>query len=403
MEPSTQPLAGRRVLIVVENLPVPFDRRVWQEANALAAAGAKVSVICPKGQDAQASYELLDGIAIYRHPFPEAGGAWGYLLEYALALFWQFVLAWRVFLTRGFDVLHACNLPDTIFLIGRVFKLFGRRFVFDHHDINPELYEAKFGRRDLFWRLLRRLERATFRTADIAIATNDSYREIAIGRGGLPPEKVFVVRSGPNLARLKPAPAVPAWKRGRRFLIGYVGVIGRQESIEYLLAAMRHIVHTLGRQDIQAALAGDGPDLPRLKALAQAWDLAGYVTFAGRIADRELMCLLSTAEVCVNPDEHNAMNDLSTMNKVLEYMALSKPIVQFALREGRRSAGEASLYARPNDALDLAGKLLELLANPEQRARMGQIGRARIEAELAWSHQAPKLIEAYRCLWPMTP
>ena len=403
MSAPDPPLAGRRILIVVENLPVPFDRRVWQEATALSAAGATVSVICPKGGRAEAGYELLDGIAIYRHPLPQAGGALGYFMEYTLALAWQFALAWRVFLTRGFDALHACNPPDTIFLIGRLFKLFGRRFVFDHHDLSPELYEAKFGRRDLLWRLLSWLERATYRTADIAIATNDSYRAIAMTRGGMAAERVFVVRSGPNLARLKPVPPVPSWKRGRRFLIGYVGVIGRQEGVEYLLRAMRHIVHTAGRQDVQVALAGDGPDLPRLRALAREWGLADYVTFAGRIPDAALLGLLSTAEVCVNPDEHNPMNDLSTMNKVLEYMALSKPIVQFDLKEGRRSAGEASLYARANDALDLAGKLLELLANPEMRAHMGRIGRARIETELAWSHQVPKLIEAYRYLWRIPP
>jgi glycosyltransferase involved in cell wall biosynthesis len=393
---------GRRVLIIVENLPVPFDRRVWQEASALAAAGYKVSVICPVGPGATARYELRDGIAIYRHPLPlEARGRLAYPLEYVAALSWQTLLAWRVFLTRGFDVIHACNPPDTIFFVGGFFKLlFRRKFLFDHHDLCPELYLAKFDRRDAVYRWLLRLERWTFRAADVVIATNESYRRIAIERGGKPPERVFVVRSGPALERMQVRPPKPALKQGRRFLVGYVGVMGRQEGIEYLLRAARHIVHDLGRVDVRFVLVGSGPNLEPLKAMAARLDLADFVAFTGRIPDDELLDVLNTADVCVNPDECNDMNDKSTMNKIMEYMALGKPIVQFELTEGRVSAQDASLYARPNDAVDLARRILELLDDPARRERMGEYGHRRVLDALAWHHQVPHLLAAYAALWP---
>ena len=392
----------RRVLIIVENLPVPFDRRVWQEATTLAGAGYVVSVICPKGKNYERSYEHLDGVHIYRHPLPvEANGALGYALEYALALFWQFVYAWRVYVERGFDVIHACNPPDTIFIIGRLFKLLGKRFVFDHHDINPELYEAKFGRRDFFYRLLCRLERYTFRTADISLATNESYRRIAIERGGMPPERVFVLRSGPDLRRLKRLPPDPTLKTGRQFLVGYVGVMGRQEGIDLLLRAVRYIVHTAKRTDIHFGLVGGGPELDALRRYADELNVGSYVTFTGRVPDDELLRWLNTADVCVNPDVANEMNDKSTMNKIMEYMALGKPIVQFDLTEGRFSAQEASWYARRNDEIDLANKLMALLDAPAERERMGEYGRQRVVNALAWDHEAPKLLHAYDQLYAL--
>ncbi len=390
----------RRVLIIVENLPVPFDRRVWQEATTLAAAGYRVSVICPKGRGFERRRETLDGVAIYRHALPlEAEGALGYALEYSLSLLWQFVLAWRIFFTRGFDAIHACNPPDTIFIVGAVFKLLGKRFLFDHHDINPELYEAKFGRRDFFYRLLCLLERLSFRTADVAIATNESYKRIAVTRGRMPPERVFVVRSGPDLRRMRVVPADAGVKRGRRYLVGYVGVMGRQEGIDYLLRAARHIVHDMQRTDVHFGLVGGGTELAALQAYAAELSVADYVTFTGRVPDAELLRVLNTADVCVNPDVANEMNDKSTMNKIMEYMALGKPIVQFDLTEGRYSAQEASVYARPNDAVDLARKIVALLDAPEERARRGQLGRERVVRELAWTHEAPKLLAAYDVLF----
>jgi glycosyltransferase involved in cell wall biosynthesis len=387
--------------MIVENLPVPFDRRVWSEARTLARAGYEVSVICPKGVGAEATYELLEGVHIHRHPLPlEAKGVLAYPFEYLSALAFELCLAVRVFFTRGLDAIHACNPPDTIFLIGGLFKLLaGTRFVFDHHDINPELYEAKFGRRDLFWRLLAFLERMTFRTADIVIATNGSYRRIAMDRGGVSPSKVFVVRSGPDLARMQVLPPRPELKRGRAHLVGYVGVIGQQEGIDLLLQAVRVMVHDLGRHDVHFGIVGGGPALTDMRLLAQHLGIADYVTFTGRVTDRELLEMLNTADVCVNADRANAMNDKSTMNKVMEYMALGKPIVQFDLTEGRVSAADASLYARPNDPADMAAKILTLIDDPKLRAEMGAMGRTRVIEELSWEHEAPKLLAAYEALF----
>lgn len=388
-----------RVLILVENLPSPFDRRVWQEATTLRDAGYVVSIVCPTGKGCERKFEEIDGIAIWRYDLPlEGAGARGYALEYSVALWRTFFLCWRVLRTRGFDVVHACNPPDLFFLIGGFFKLFGKKFVFDHHDIGPELYEAKFGRRDFFYRLMLRLERWTFRTADVSIATNESYRRIALERGGMAPERVFVVRSGPSLERMQRGPPQPHLRCGRAHLVGYVGVMGRQEGIDLLLQAIRHIVFTLGRSDIQFGLVGGGTSLEAMKALAVELGVAGYVTFTGRVPDREMLALLNTADVCVNPDLANEMNDKSTMNKIMEYMALGKPIVQFDLAEGRFSAQAASLYARNNDSTDLAAKIVQLIDDPARRAEMGRYARERVERELEWRHEAPKLLSAYSSL-----
>ena len=390
----------RKVLFLVENLPSPFDRRVWQEATALDRAGYVVSIICPTGKGCEKHYEEIDGIAIHRYDLPvEASGALGYAVEYGLALFWTFVLSWRVLFTRGFDAIHACNPPDLFFLIGGFFRLLGKKFVFDHHDINPELYEAKFGRRDFFWKLMVWFERLTFATADISLATNESYKRIAIERGGMDPDKVTVVRSGPSLERLKVVPPVRALKNGRRYLVGYVGVMGKQEGIDLLLCAIRQIVDLHGRHDIQFGLVGGGTSLDEMKALAAKLNIEDYVTFTGRVPDEQLLAMLNTADVCVNPDIANEMNDKSTMNKIMEYMALGKPIVQFDLAEGRFSAQGASLYAKRNDPDDLAAKIVELVDDPQRRAEMGALGRARVENELEWKYEAPKLIAAYESLW----
>ena len=401
MRATTPPARARRVLILVENLPSPFDRRVWQEACTLRDAGYVVSIICPTGRGCESRFEALGGIHIYRYRLPlEASGALGYALEYAVALVSSFVLAWRILLTRGFDVVHACNPPDLLFLIGGFFKLLGKKFLFDHHDLGPELYEAKFGRRDLLYRLMLKLEYWTFRAADVSIATNESYRQVAIERGRMPPERVFVVRSGPSLERLKIKPADERLRRGRRFLVGYVGVMGRQEGIDLLLRAAAAIVFELGRRDVHFGLVGGGTSLEEMKGLAARLGIADYVTFTGRVPDRELLAVLNTADVCVNPDIANELNDKSTMNKIMEYMALGKPIVQFDLTEGRRSAREASLYAKRNDVADFAAKIVELLDDPERRAAMGQAGRRRVENELEWRHEAPRLLDAYARLWP---
>lgn len=390
----------RRVLIIVENLPVPFDRRVWQEATALNAAGYSVSIICPTGKGHDKKFEVIDGVFIYRHSLPfEGSGAIGYALEYLSALFWEFLLTSRVFFTRGFDAIHACNPPDFIFVIALFFKIFGKKFLFDHHDINPELYEAKFGRRDFFYRVVVALERWTFKAAKVSIATNNSYKRIAIERGGMDPERVFVVRSGPDLSRLKVLPPIDRLKKGKRFLVGYVGVMGRQEGIDYLLRAARHIVFVSDRHDVHFGLVGGGTELADMMTYAHDLGLDNYVTFTGRVPDQELLEVLNTADVCINPDVANEMNDKSTMNKIMEYMALGKPIVQFDLTEGRFSAQRASLYARRNDEVDMAEKILLLLDDRELREEMGRFGRARVENELEWRYEVPKLLQAYEVLF----
>jgi glycosyltransferase involved in cell wall biosynthesis len=391
---------GRRVLIIVENLPCPFDRRVWQEARTLTAAGYVVSIICPKAPGYEKGFERIDGIDIHRHALPrEADGVLGYALEYSVALAMEFWLSIKVLFGRGFDVIHACNPPDTIFMIGAFYKLFGKKYVFDHHDINPELYEAKFGKRGLGRKLLVALERMSFNTADLVISTNESYRSIAIERGGKNPKDVYVVRSGPDLTRIKQVPANPALKKGRKYLVGYVGVMGKQEGIDLLLQAVQLIVHHLKRTDIHFGLVGGGTELPAMRELAKQLGVSEYVTFTGRAPDAELLEMLNTADICVNPDRANDMNDRSTMNKIMEYMALGKPVVQFDLTEGRVSAGEASWYARPNDVADLAQKMVSLLGDENQRIHMGAVGRERVERELSWQHEAPRLLNVYENLF----
>lgn len=386
-----------RVLIIVENLPSPFDRRVWMEATSLTKAGYEVSIICPKGKGFEKSYEVIEDIHIYRHPMPpEISSVVGYLTEYAAAIFWELYLAHRVWRERGFDIIHICNPPDLLFITAGWFKLIkGCKVIFDHHDINPEMYEAKYGRRDIFYYGLRLVERLTFALADKVISTNESYRQIALSRGGKNPEDVSVVRSGPDLSRFYLVPVNHEYKRNKKYLVGYVGVMGEPEGIEYLLESIRYIVWDQKRQDIHFMLIGSGPMLEELQDLAVKLEITEFVEFTGRIPDQELLTRLSTCDVCVNPDKKMPYNDKSTMNKIMEYMALGKPIVQFDLIEGKNSAQEASVYAQGNNAIDFANKILELLADPKTRQRMGEIGLHRMRNKLEWRYQIPLLLQAY--------
>jgi len=389
-------LVKKKLLIIVENLPVPFDTRVWKEACALHGAGYDVSVLSPRGGECRKGHEVLEGIHIFRHPMPPEGNSpLGYLWEYGWALFWEHLYAWWIFLTRGFHVIQGCNPPDNIFIVALPFKLFGVKYIFDHHDVIPELYLSKFNRFDSFYRIQVWLEKLTYWFSDVVIATNESYKEIAISRGGVDPRNVFVVRNGPNLATFKLVPAQPHLKFGKPYLVAYVGNMSSQEGLDILLDVAT-IIKSRGRRDVHFTCVGGGPGLAGLCKMVKDMNLEDTVNFTGRISDKELMEVLSTSDVCVNPDRPCKMNDISTMIKIMEYMALAKPIVQFNLKEGRFSAGDASVYSDNQDsATDFADKVLWLLEHPEERQRMGNLGRKRVEQHLAWEYSVDNLHAAY--------
>lgn len=353
---------NRKVLIIVENLPVPFDKRVWKEASSLHQNGYEVTVLCPRGKGWERGHEVICGIHVYRHPMlKEASSGLGYLCEYGWALFWEFVYTCWIYLRRGFRVIQGCNPPDHVFLIALPFKLLGIKYIFDHHDASPELYFSKFGKKGVFYKAQVWLERLTYFFSDVVMATNGSYRDLAITRGGVDPQDVFIVRNGPDLSTFSPVPPNPALKHGKPYLIGYVGTMGVQEGLDILLDVALH-VKNLGRCDIHFTCIGGGPELARLRKMTQDKGLEDMVNFTGRIPDDQLVEILSTADVCVNPDRPCEMNDISTMIKIMEYMALGKPIVQFDLKEGRFSAQGASLYAdRRNQVTDFVSKILWLL------------------------------------------
>jgi glycosyltransferase involved in cell wall biosynthesis len=386
----------RKVLIIVENLPVPFDSRVWKEACSLRDNGYEVTVLCPRGKGHEKGYELLDGIYIYRHPMPKEGnGAISYIWEFTCALFWEFLYSWWIYFRRGFHVIQGCNPPDDIFIVAAPFKLLGVRYIFDHHDANPELYLSKYEKKGLLYKMQLWLEKTTYRFSDVVMATNNTYKELAIARGGLSSENVFVVRNGPDLDTFKPLSPNPELKYGKPFLIGYVGTMSVQEGLDILLKVAQKIKNE-GRRDVHFTCVGGGPGLEGLRQMARDMNVQDTVNFTGRVSQQQLLAVLSTADVCVNPDKPCAMNDMSTMIKIMEYMALAKPIVQFDLKEGRFSAGEASLYSDNHDLVgDFASKILWLLSHPEERKKMGEHGRRRVESELAWEYSVENLLAAY--------
>jgi glycosyltransferase involved in cell wall biosynthesis len=389
--------AANRVLIVVENLPVPLDRRVWLEATTLTAHGYQVSVICPTGRGWDKPYEEIEGVHIYRYPEPPEAhsGALAYAREYGAALWHMFRLARKVRRERGFDVIQGCNPPDLIFLLALRYRLAGVRYLFDHHDVCPELFEAKFGRKGLLYRVMLLWERLTFATASVSIATNESFREIAIRRGRMKPEDVFVVRSAPRIEKFELRPPVPELKKGAKTLLGYVGVIGQQEGMDLLVEAADHLIRRLGYPDVHFAIVGFGPHLPEVQRDVAARGLDPWFTFTGPLYGEDLLRVLNTADIGLAPDPKNPMNDISTMNKIMEYMTLEKPSVQFDLKEGRTSAGEAALYARANDPADFAAKIAWLIDHPEEGRRMGALGRARVLENLSWDRSVPHLLAAY--------
>ncbi len=387
----------RRVLIVVENLPVPLDRRVWLEATSLVAAGYQVSVICPTGRGWDAEREVIEGVHIYRYPEPPEAhsGAVAYAREYGAALWHMFRLARVVWRERGFDVIQGCNPPDLIFLLALRYRLRGVRYLFDHHDVSPEVFEAKFGRRGFLYRVMLWWEWMSFATASVSIATNESFRRVAIERGGMPTEDVFVVRSAPKIEKFEIRRADPAVRKGARTVLGYVGVIGQQEGMDLLVEAVDLLVRKLGQGDLHAVIVGFGPQLAEVERDVAARGLQEHFTFTGALYGEDLLRVLNSCDIGVSPDPKNAMNDISTMNKVMEYMTLEKPVVQFDLTEGRASAGDASLYARANDPADFAAKVMEAIEAPEMAREMGRRGRARVFEALSWSHSVPHLLAAY--------
>jgi glycosyltransferase involved in cell wall biosynthesis len=402
MEVVRQKTNRQGILIIVENLPVPFDRRVWQEATALQEAGYRVSVICPKGKGHTSSHEELQGINIYRHSLPvEASGALGYLAEYSAALFWEFVLSFKILHKHGFDAVHACNPPDLIFLIGGFYKLlFGKKFVFDQHDLNPELFEVKFGHRSgLFYKLLCVFERWTFACADRTIATNETFKAIAISRGGVAPDKVSIVKSYPDSARFKNVAADPAIKGSFKYLIGYVGIMGKQDGVDILVDAMAHIVHVLKRTDVGCVIIGSGSELENLERQAVASGITKFINFTGYLGGENLLTHLCTLDVGIIPDPPSDCNDKLSMNKVFEYMMLGLPFVQFDLAQSRLEAGSAGLVAHPATAEGLANATLELLADAPLRGRMSKAGMEKAASEFQWSTQKTALLDCYEKLF----
>jgi glycosyltransferase involved in cell wall biosynthesis len=388
----------RRVLIVVQNLPVPFDRRVWLEATTLTKAGYCVSVICPKAKGFTASREMLEDVDIYRYGVPvDAQGVVGFVGEFAWCFLATFFLSLRVALTgRGFDVLHVCNPPETYWPLAWFWRLFGRRFIFDHHDLSPEMFSVKFGEdRSVLHRALLFMERMTFKAADIVITTNDSHKEIAIRRGGKRPEDIFVVRSGPELSRFRRYDADRTWHRGTRHLLVYLGEICKQDGVDHLVRAVKILREDCGRTDFHCVFIGGGPHQPAIVGYAEEIGVADLCTFTGRVSDELLCRILSSADVAVDPDPKNAWSDKSTMNKVVEYMYFGLPIVSYDLRETRVSASDASLYAVPNSEAALAGSIEHLLSDPALRTRMGETGSRRVREALAWDYSVPPLLAAY--------
>jgi glycosyltransferase involved in cell wall biosynthesis len=320
----------------------------------------------------------------------------GYLWEYGCALFWEFLYSLWIYLRHGFDVIQGCNPPDDIFLVALPFKLLGVKYIFDHHDVNPELYVSKYGKQGMLYRILVTLEKLTYRFSDVVVATNKSYKDLAVNRGGVPSENVFVVRNGPEREAFISVPSNPARKNGKNYLVGYVGNMSIQDGLDILLDVAQHIKNS-GRRDIFFTCVGGGTELNKLKKMVGDMDLLDTVHFTGRVSDEELVEILSSADVCVNPDRPSEMNDISTMIKIMEYMALGKPIVQFDSKEGRFSAQESSLYAGKNAGVaDFAAKIMWLLDRPEERKKMGEFGRKRIEEQLAWEYSVPKLLAAYQ-------
>lgn len=382
-------------VIMVENLPVPFDRRVWQEACALRDAGWTVSVICPRTDKYPAAYEMIDDIAVYRHPLTEARGKAAFALEYATALFHEFRLLIKVSRERGFDVIQACNPPDLLFLPALPFKLIGKKFIFDHHDISPELFAVKFGSKGMLHRILTLLERWTFRAADLVISTNETFRDIAIARGGKRPEDVVTVYSVPDVSRIRRVAPDEALRGGKRLVLGYVGIINDQDGVDHVVRAVQHLTRDLGVEDVHTVVVGDGPALPSVRALARELGVEDRITFTGYLSGETLLAALSSFDIGIIPDPMNEYNDKISMNKVFEYSALGIPIVAYNLGETRRLMGGTLAIADSYEPAGLARAVQGLVQDDDKRVRLGQASAAVARRDFSWDREADKLVGAY--------
>ena len=386
-----------RILFLIENVSILRDRRVRQEAAALSGAGCQVSIICPRLLSEPRLPAILGGLRIYSYPQPWQGaGFFTYALEYAWSLLATFFLLLAISLRRGFDVLHTANPPDLFFLLALPFRLLGKKFVYDQHDLSSEIFTSKFGNRvPSLRRLLLWLERCSYRAADLVIVTNESFRRLATTRGRCPAEKIAVVRNNPDLSRFACGSARPELKQGAAFLAVYAGIMGTKAGVDRVIRAAYHIVHVRGRKDVHFALLGEGDCRPALQQLARSLQLEPCISWPGFVADQELLAWLSTADVCLAPDPPNAANQLSTSTKLMEYMSCGKPTVCFDLMEARTSAGSAALYVRRDDSILFGDTILELLDDPLRRRRMGQAGLDRVRQVLNWDHSRRELLEAY--------
>lgn len=384
----------RRILILIEDGSFLLDNRVRREAATLTKTGYEVMVICPR-YSGENRHDLAGGVHVYRYDKWKFGDHLG---EYCSSLIKGFWLTWRVWMRHGFDCIQACNPPDLWFLVAAVFKLlFGVKFVFDHHDVCPELYLSRFNgnSKSPVYRVMLLLEQMTFRLSNGIISTNESYKKIAMKRGGIPEEYVRVVRNGPDLNKLRILPPDPEIKSRDRFLVGYIGNMNPQDGVHHLLLAAREIIHDFRRKDFYFVFIGKGDSFDDLMAKKSEWGLDDYVWFTGRISDDEVSRILSSCDVGVQPDPKNPLNDVSTMNKVMEYMAFGKPVVAYDLVETRYSCADCALYAEPNSIEDLARKIMVLADNEEMRLDMGKKGRKRVENVLAWKHSEHNLIDLY--------
>jgi len=391
-----------KLLIIVQNLPVPFDRRVWLEAKTLRDHGLKVSVICPKAKGFTKSREVIEDIAVYRYTMPvQAEGVLGYIFEFAYAWLATALLSAKVLLREGFDVIQACNPPDTYWLLGVMYRFLGKKYVFDHHDLSPEMFDAKYdGRKRLLRKMLVWLEKMTLKSAKIVLSTNESYKNIAVQRGGKNPKDVYVVRTGPDLNRLQKMPPDASLKRGKEHLVCYLGEMCPQDGVDVLLESIDCFINDLGRRDTHFMLVGGGPAMPDMKKLSEDMGLSEFVEFTGRVSDADLCRILSSADVCVDPDPWSEWSNHSTMNKILEYMTFAKPIVAFDLQENKNSAREAAVYVKPNDTRLFAQAIDDLLNDPHRRREMGEFGCARVRGHLSWEHTQKGLLAAYHRLFP---